>query len=111
MGSATPSDNDRDRAKERWEADRIMRHIPESVRYDPKSGKVIIEFTNGSMFTVPARALQGLEGASEDDLVEVELLGETGLDRENRSPSIRHVIDLQVSLGSAFLETNLSSVE
>ncbi|CAN7357220.1 DUF2442 domain-containing protein [Rhizobium sp. LjRoot258] len=79
MGSRTPSNEDLGYAKERWSAERAVRPISESVRYDADSGKVIIEFMNGSAFMVPVGALQGLEGGSEDDLAEVELLGETGL--------------------------------
>ncbi|MER0236822.1 DUF2442 domain-containing protein [Fulvimarina sp. MAC8] len=56
-----------------------FRPLPRSVRYDAASGRVVVDFMNGSVFTVPARSLQGLQNASDEALAEVELLGETGL--------------------------------
>jgi hypothetical protein len=61
------------------QAERDGAPIPISVRYDPPSGRVVVEFANGSAFMVPARSLQGLEQASETQLADVSLLGETGL--------------------------------
>lgn len=46
-----------------------------SARYDRKSGRVIVELTNGCTFAFPARMAQGLEEASDDDLKRIELLG------------------------------------
>src|SRR5690606_19911056 len=43
-----------------------------------------VEFTNGAALLVPARSLQGLEDASDAELAEVELAGETGLHWESR---------------------------
>jgi hypothetical protein len=57
--------------------------IPASVRFDDASGRIIVEFTNGSAFMVPARSLQGLHEATNSQLAEVELLGETGLHWES----------------------------
>ena len=51
-------------AKQRWETERAQRPIPKSVRFDRPSGRVLVEFTNGAAFMVPARALQGLEDAT-----------------------------------------------
>jgi len=68
-----------DAATRRAEAEKASRPTPESVRYDPASGRIIVEFANGSAFMVPARSLQDLENASDDDLAEVELLGTYGL--------------------------------
>ncbi|MCD2173281.1 DUF2442 domain-containing protein [Rhizobium sp. C4] len=66
-------------AKARWQAERAGRPIPVTVRYDGKSGLIVVDFENGAAFMVPARALEGLADATEGELAEVELLGETGL--------------------------------
>jgi len=66
-------------AKERWQQE--SRQLPAAigVRYDQPSGRIVVEFTNGAAFMVPARALEGLQEASDADLAVVELLGQTGL--------------------------------
>ncbi|MDR9806489.1 DUF2442 domain-containing protein [Rhizobium hidalgonense] len=51
--------------------------------YDYSSGRIVVEFENGSTFAVPGRSLEGLVDASEIDIADVELLGETGLHWEN----------------------------
>src|SRR5258705_12406587 len=43
------------------------------ARYDPASGRVIVDLTNGCVFAFPARALQGLAEASDRDLAAVEV--------------------------------------
>ena len=43
------------------------------ARYDPASGRVIVDLTNGCVFAFPARALQGLAEASDSDLAAVEV--------------------------------------
>ncbi len=52
---------------------------PRNVRYDRRAGTVVVEFANGSSFAVPARSLRGLVSASEREIAEVELVGETSL--------------------------------
>jgi len=52
---------------------------PRTVRYDRRAGTVVVEFTNRSSFAVPARSLRGLASASEREIAEVALLGETRL--------------------------------
>jgi hypothetical protein len=47
----------------------------ETVRFDASSGRIIAELTNGCGFAFPARMGEGLEGATDDDLAEVEILG------------------------------------
>ena len=47
-----------------------------SARYDPASGRVVVELTNGCSFAFPARAVQGLEEASDAQLADVETLGD-----------------------------------
>jgi hypothetical protein len=46
------------------------------ARYDAASGRVIVDLTNGCTFAFPARALQGLGGARDEDLAWVEVLGD-----------------------------------
>lgn len=70
-------------ARQRWNEERAGRPIPATVRFDPLSERLVVEFTNGAAFAVPARALQGLENATTAQLLEVELLGETGLHWES----------------------------
>ncbi len=53
--------------------------LPRNVRYDRRAGTIVVEFSNGSAFVVPARALQGLADASETEIAEVELRGRSGL--------------------------------
>jgi hypothetical protein len=47
-----------------------------SVRYDRGSRRVIVELRNGCTFMFPADLGQGLRGATDDDLAEVEVMGE-----------------------------------
>ncbi|MES2441711.1 MAG: DUF2442 domain-containing protein [Pseudomonadota bacterium] len=46
-----------------------------SVRHDLQSGLTIVELYNGCTFGFPPRKLQGLENASDDELLEVEVIG------------------------------------
>jgi hypothetical protein len=46
-----------------------------TARYDRRSGRVIVELTNGCTFAFPARLAQGLETATDDELAEVDILG------------------------------------
>jgi Protein of unknown function (DUF2442) len=66
-------------ARARWADERSARPIPIAVRFDRETGRIVVDFDNGATFLVPARALEGLETATADQLAEVELLGETGL--------------------------------
>ncbi|MGA1801556.1 DUF2442 domain-containing protein [Rhizobium sp. HT1-10] len=77
------SDAELDEAKLRWKIERAHRPIPSSVYFDRTSGRIFVEFTNDAAFMVPARALEGLEGATDEQLSDVELLGETGLHWES----------------------------
>jgi len=45
------------------------------ARYDRKTGRVLVELTNGCSFAFPARRAQGLEDASDDELADVSILG------------------------------------
>jgi hypothetical protein len=43
--------------------------------YDASRGHVVVELTNGSTFSFPARLGQGLEAATGDQLADIEILG------------------------------------
>jgi hypothetical protein len=44
------------------------------ARFDPGTGRVSVDLTNGCAFSFPARLVQGLEAASDEDLAAVEVL-------------------------------------
>lgn len=46
-----------------------------AARYDAKSGRVIIDLTNGATFAFPARLAEGLADARPEDLADIEILG------------------------------------
>jgi len=46
-----------------------------SVRHDLKSGMTVVDLYNGCTFAFPPRTLQGLDHASDEDLVRVEISG------------------------------------
>lgn len=77
------SDAELSEAKRLWQLERAQRPVPVSVQFDRASGRIIVEFTNGASFMVPAQRLEGLEQATAEQLAEVELLGETGLHWES----------------------------
>lgn len=45
------------------------------ARYEPKTGRVVIDLMNGCVYAFPARLVQDLQAASEDDLKRVEVDG------------------------------------
>lgn len=46
-----------------------------AASYDPEAGLVHVELTNGCRFAFPAQKVQGLRGADDTKLQEVEVLG------------------------------------
>ncbi|MGO6679657.1 DUF2442 domain-containing protein [Rhizobium leguminosarum] len=74
---------------------RLKHPTPRGAYYDQSTGRIVVEFENGSTFTVPGRFLEGLVEASEAHLAEVELLGETGLHWE--SLDVDHEIGLMIT--------------
>ncbi|KRA55717.1 DUF2442 domain-containing protein [Devosia sp. Root635] len=72
-------DSQYDAATRRGESARALSPLPSLVRFDARTGRLVVEFTNGAALMVPARSLQGLEEATDAQLAEVELAGETGL--------------------------------
>jgi hypothetical protein len=45
-----------------------------SATYDPKTRRIIIELLNGCVFIVPVDLMQGLRGASDEDLMDFSLM-------------------------------------
>ncbi len=65
--------------------ERMRKHVAEHpvavfVSFNPADGRVAIELSNGALFAIPARIIQGLENASDSDLNEIEITASgTGL--------------------------------
>ena len=64
-----------DAARSRGERMALAEPRATAARYDAASGRVVVELTNGCTFAFPARALQGLANARDEDLAQVEVLG------------------------------------
>lgn len=60
-----------------WHGKALVRDEPRaaSARYDRKTGRIVVDLTNGCTFAFPARRAQGLEKADDGALAEVEVLG------------------------------------
>jgi hypothetical protein len=63
------------KAEERGRVEMATKPRALSARYDRKSGRIVVELVNGSLFEFPARLAQGLQSATDDQLAEVEILG------------------------------------
>ncbi len=72
---AEVTDAEIDAAVARGKRARLLEPRARSARYDASSGRVIVELTNGCTFAFPARLAQGLEGATDEQLAAVEVLG------------------------------------
>jgi hypothetical protein len=46
-----------------------------AAHYDQPSGRVVVDLTNGCAYAFPARLVQDLQGASDQDLAQVEVDG------------------------------------
>lgn len=64
-----------DAALERGRLAQLNEPRAAAARYDHQLGRVVVELMNGCTFTFPPRLVQGLEGATEDQLAQVEILG------------------------------------
>jgi hypothetical protein len=64
-----------DTALERGLTARLHEPRAAAVRYDGRTGRVIVELTNGCTFAFPPKLAQGLKGANEEQLSQVEILG------------------------------------
>ena len=65
--------------------ERARKHVAEnpvalSATFLPEDGRLSIELSNGASFAIPARLIQGLENASNEELGEIEITASgTGL--------------------------------
>ncbi len=64
-----------DAATERGKSARLNEPRAAAARYNRKLGRVVVELTNGCTFTFPPHLAQGLERATEEQLAQVEVLG------------------------------------
>lgn len=76
MADIDISDEEIAAARERGRIADLTEPRASSARYDRKSGRIVIELTNGSTFMFPARHAQGLADASDDDLAQITLMGD-----------------------------------
>ena len=83
MGEFVFEDRHYEEATRGGEAERSMSLLPAYVRFDQPSGRIVVEFTNGSAFMVPASLIEGLADATDVELANVSLLGETGIHWED----------------------------
>jgi hypothetical protein len=70
------TDADIDAALARGRSARASEPRAAKARYDRKTGRVVVELTNGCTFAFPPRLLQGLETAADDQLAAIEILGQ-----------------------------------
>jgi len=47
-----------------------------AARYDAKSGRIVVDLTNGATFAFPSQLGEGLEGATPDQLAEVRVMSD-----------------------------------
>ncbi len=69
------SDRAIDAALARGTANRATEPRATSVRFDGKSGRLIVELSNDCTFTLPPKLVEGLGEASDEQLGNVEVLG------------------------------------
>ena len=68
-------ERDIDRALARGRQRALTEPQASSARYDRRTGRVVVELTNGCSFVFPPRALQGMAEASDADLAGIEIMG------------------------------------
>ena len=64
-----------DRAQARGRRRAVTEPRAARARYDRRTGRVVVDLTNGCSFVFPARSVQGLRRATDAQLAEVEILG------------------------------------
>lgn len=65
-----------DAALERGRQARRYEPRAAAARYDRRSGRVMVDLANGCTFAFPPQLAEGLEAATEEQLSQVEVLGE-----------------------------------
>lgn len=69
---AEPTDAELDAAEERGRIAMATAPRARAARYDAENDRIVVDLANGCTFLFPARILQGLENASDDELAGVE---------------------------------------
>jgi len=69
------TDDEYEAANERGRIEFETTPHAKSASFDRATGLVTLDLYNGCTFSFPARQLQGLENASDDDLATVEVIG------------------------------------
>jgi len=64
-----------DRALARGRRRAVSEPQAERAHYERRTGRVVVDLTNGCSFVFPARSLQGLAQATDAELAEIEILG------------------------------------
>lgn len=68
------TDAEIDAALERGRRIQTQEPRASAAHFDPRTGKITLDLTNGCTFVFPARLIKGLEGAADAELSAVELL-------------------------------------
>jgi hypothetical protein len=68
------TDDEIDAALERGRSLQAAEPRAMAARFDPRTGKITLDLTNGCTFVFPARLIQGLENTPDADLAAVDLL-------------------------------------
>lgn len=69
------TDKELDAALERGRVTRRVEPRATCARFDPREGRVIVELANGCAFAFPPGLAQGLEGAADEVIATVEVIG------------------------------------
>lgn len=69
------TDKELDAALERGRVARRVEPRAIAARFDPREGRVIVELANGCAFAFPPGLAQGLEGAADEVITTVEVIG------------------------------------
>lgn len=68
-------DREIDRALARGRRRAVTEPQAERAHYERRTGRVVVDLTNGCSFVFPARSLQGLAQATDAELADIEILG------------------------------------
>ncbi len=68
-----------------------------AVRYDAKSGRLILDLTNGCTFAIPANLLQFVRDLPPEEIAKVQILGKSGSILEWEEADIHYSVEGLVS--------------
>lgn len=72
---AEQTDAELDAAEERGRIAMATRPRARFARYDRQQDRIVVDLVNGSTFSLPPNLLQGFDGATPDQIAEVEVQG------------------------------------